>query len=165
MHTQAGEKYYYNTVTKETAWDKPAELMNADEVEGAGEDYVWAPDPDDVFVEAILHENDGRMAVIEYTTGKQKGSEVKVKSNEILPLSQSAKNRAALVDDLVLLDDMNPALILHCLHERFQKGKIYTAVGTITISINPYTMLPLYTDAVRRKYMQRGVSEDMPPHV
>ena len=50
-----------------------------------------------------------------------------------------------VVPDLTLLDDMGAPLILHNLRKRFEEKKeIYTNVGNILISINPYTMLPLY---------------------
>jgi len=67
-------------------------------------------------------------------------------------------------DDLVLLDTMNRPLILYNLRKRFQKEQIYTRIGTILISINPYKMLPLYTPSVIEDYIKRG-KRKLPPHV
>lgn len=39
-----------------------------------------------------------------------------------------------------------------------------TNVGTILISINPFTRLPLYTPEVIQAYHNKG-SKEMPPHV
>ncbi len=50
------------------------------------------------------------------------------------------------------------------MRERFKKKQIYTNVGTIIISINPYCNLGLYTPEVIHDYQYRGVKE-MPPHV
>uniref|UniRef100_A0A6B2KWF1 Myosin motor domain-containing protein n=1 Tax=Arcella intermedia TaxID=1963864 RepID=A0A6B2KWF1_9EUKA len=64
---------------------------------------------------------------------------------------------------MVLLDDMNIPLIMHTLRERCKTDQIYTNVGTILISINPYKMLPLYTPAMMEKYSKRG-DKELPPH-
>jgi hypothetical protein len=93
------------------------------------------------------------------------GEEKTVKKADLQPLSRGAVKRAAKVADLTLLDNLASPLILHCLRERFKKQQIYTAVGTITISINPYQRLPIYTEDVRAKYINRGCDEEMPPHV
>ena len=66
--------------------------------------------------------------------------------------------------DLVMLDVMNEPLILYTLKERFQKNGIYTNVGTILISINPYKRLPLYTPQVIDEYMKRG-NRKLDPHI
>ena len=50
------------------------------------------------------------------------------------------------VGDLTLLDDMSSQLILHNLKRRFADGRIYTNVGTILISVNPYRSLDLCKD-------------------
>jgi hypothetical protein len=42
-------------------------------------------------------------------------------------------------------------LILHNIKKRFKKGEIYTNVGTILISVNPYQRLPLYTKEIVKK--------------
>uniref|UniRef100_A0A7S4DMC0 Myosin motor domain-containing protein n=1 Tax=Lotharella globosa TaxID=91324 RepID=A0A7S4DMC0_9EUKA len=61
---------------------------------------------------------------------------------------------------------MGSPLILHCLRKRFERNEIYTNVGTILISVNPYQRLPLYTDQVLKKYINRGLGVvDMPPHI
>ena len=71
-----------------------------------------------------------------------------------------------IVPDLTLLDDMGAPLILHNLRKRFEdKKEIYTNVGNILISINPYTMLPLYTKEMVRKYSSRKFGQELPPHV
>ena len=46
---RTGLEYFYNVETKETTWDKPAELMSADEMDSKGAWY-WLPDPNECFV-------------------------------------------------------------------------------------------------------------------
>lgn len=90
------------------------------------------------------------------------GTERKVLASNLEPLKKSSMQRVP--DDLVLLDQMSGPLILHCLKQRFMEDKIYTNVGTILISVNPYQRLPLYSRDVIEKYTMRGTKE-MPPHV
>jgi myosin heavy subunit len=83
------------------------------------------------------------------------------KATELIELKRSSLR--GLVDDLTKLDELNVPLIMHCLRERAKRKSIYTNVGTILISINPYELLPLYTPQVMDKYKRRGEG-DAPPH-
>lgn len=81
-------------------------------------------------------------------SGKKVDVELKDGSRLSIPEKDLKKlNRASLkrvVADLTLLDDMVPQLILHNLKERFARKEIYTNVGTILISVNPYQVcLPI----------------------
>ena len=106
---------------------------------------MWVPDPVDVFVPAKkISESKGQMQV-ELKSGESKA----FKSSECTPFNRSSLAR--VVQDLTLLDDMTPQLILHNLKRRFADGHIYTNVGNILISINPYKRLPLYTDEIVHK--------------
>ena len=92
------------------------------------------------------------------------GAEAKVvKKSLTMPMKRSYLQR--VVADLTLLDDLAAPLILHNLRKRFEKGEIYTNIGNILISINPYQRLPLYTDDVVRKYSKRKMGAVVPPHV
>ena len=67
--------------------------------------------------------------------------------------------------DLTLLDDMAAQLILHNLKKRFERGDIYTNIGTILISVNPYQSLDLYGKDVIKRYITKPAGKEMPPHV
>lgn len=79
--------------------------------------------------------------------GSGKKVEVQMKDGTRTTVAESdlkKLNRASLkrvVADLTLLDDMVPPLILHNLKERFARKEIYTNVGTILISVNPYVAM------------------------
>lgn len=62
------------------------------------------------------------------------------------------------------VDVMNQPLILNNLKRRFEANEIYTNVGTILISVNPYKRLPLYTPSVIDTYRHRG-QKQLAPHV
>jgi myosin heavy subunit len=63
------------------------------------------------------------------------------------------------------LDSLDEGLILHNLKERFVKERqIYTNIGTILVSINPYETYPIYTVDKIYEYRSRG-NRLLDPHV
>ena len=62
------------------------------------------------------------------------------------------------LDNMVKLNDLNEASILHNLRLRFKKDIIYTYVSSILISVNPFKLLPLYTPEVLDSYKARGAN-------
>lgn len=47
---------------------------------------------------------------------------------------------------------------------RFEKGRIYTYIGEVLVSVNPYQELPLYGPEAIAKYQGRELYE-RPPHL
>ena len=156
--TEDGLDYYMNIDTDETTWDKPVELMTSDELDSQGE-WRWVPHETEVYVPAKVESTQGKKVRV----GHADGSVEVVKKNLTIPMQRSYLAR--VVSDLTLLDDLAAPLILHNLNKRFQSGDIYTNIGNILISINPYQRLPLYTDEVVRKYSKRKMGAQVPPHV
>eukprot|EP00484_Ammonia_sp_Unknown_P018101 CAMPEP_0197028252 /NCGR_PEP_ID=MMETSP1384-20130603/7978_1 /TAXON_ID=29189 /ORGANISM="Ammonia sp." /LENGTH=1466 /DNA_ID=CAMNT_0042457223 /DNA_START=22 /DNA_END=4422 /DNA_ORIENTATION=+ len=161
LRTEDGLVYYFNRKTQETTWDKPAELMSDDEKAYAS-DWVWVPDDMEVYIAGrIIDESGGNgQVVVELESGEERTCN----KRQLISMKQSSLQR--IVSDLTLLDEMSIPLILHCLRKRFEAGKIYSAIGTILISINPYTQLDLYTPKMIRKY-RNSLEEhrEVPPHV
>ncbi|NXS61799.1 MYO1A protein, partial [Brachypteracias leptosomus] len=58
----------------------------------------------------------------------------------------------AAVGDLVLLDPLTEESLLRTLQERFRRGDIYTYIGNVVISVNPYRSLPIYTPEKVQEY-------------
>ncbi|XP_075757940.1 LOW QUALITY PROTEIN: unconventional myosin-Ia [Pelodiscus sinensis] len=56
------------------------------------------------------------------------------------------------VGDLVLLDPLSEESLLQNLKERFQHQEIYTYIGNVVISVNPYAPLPIYSPQVVEEY-------------
>eukprot|EP01130_Rhizamoeba_saxonica_P016223 TRINITY_DN745_c0_g1_i1.p1 TRINITY_DN745_c0_g1~~TRINITY_DN745_c0_g1_i1.p1 ORF type:complete len:1528 (+),score=443.15 TRINITY_DN745_c0_g1_i1:69-4652(+) len=155
--TPEGEPYYHNTQTNQTQWEKPPELMG-DSGFDAG-DWCWMPDDVEAFVPAkLIGKYNGKVELQTQDGMTHYLSEKDYEHIELNPVSLQ-KN----VPDLVLLDDMNIPLILHQIKERCEQEKIYTNVGTILISVNPYKRLPLYTQDVMDDYAHRG-DRELPPH-
>ncbi|XP_048343475.1 unconventional myosin-Ia-like [Sphaerodactylus townsendi] len=56
------------------------------------------------------------------------------------------------VGDLVLLDPLTEDTLLQNLEERFQHHEIYTYIGNVVISVNPYQPLPIYSEEMVEQY-------------
>eukprot|EP00940_MAST-03C_sp_MAST-3C-sp2_P003640 g3640.t1 len=73
-----------------------------------------------------------------------------------------------LENDIVMLDHINEAQIVHNIRERYRKDHIYTWCGaskTVLISVNPFKMLPLYTPRVIDMHRHPPPNKTLEPHV
>eukprot|EP01104_Vermistella_antarctica_P018073 TRINITY_DN6583_c0_g1_i1.p1 TRINITY_DN6583_c0_g1~~TRINITY_DN6583_c0_g1_i1.p1 ORF type:complete len:1214 (+),score=376.93 TRINITY_DN6583_c0_g1_i1:263-3904(+) len=69
------------------------------------------------------------------------------------------------VDDMVMLTKLNEQGILDNLNKRYDNDMIYTYIGHVLISMNPYKMISgLYTDRTLKDYRGKYRYE-LPPHV
>jgi myosin heavy subunit len=48
------------------------------------------------------------------------------------------------IENLVSLEEFNQGAIIHQLRERYYRNSIYTWIGNILVSINPYQLLSIY---------------------
>jgi len=67
------------------------------------------------------------------------------------------------MDNLIKLDKFDEQTIIDNLKTRYKKDEIYTNVGSIVVSINPFKSLPIYTSAVLSRYTV--LDDNLPPHV
>ncbi len=68
------------------------------------------------------------------------------------------------VHDLCRLDDLIESTMLDVLQARFDKGHIYTYIGTILISINPYYLYSIYNPKYSNKYQNKRLGA-LSPHI
>jgi len=71
------------------------------------------------------------------------------------------------VPNLVMLGDLNEAAILHNLRIRYREDQIYTYIGPILVSCNPYKRMSIYTSELIAQYnSHRGgaFSSGLEPH-
>lgn len=160
MQTPEGIPYYFNALTNVTTWDKPEELKTDADRDKVG-DWRWVPHEEHAFIPAKVISEQGLNWVCETESMEQ--LTIKKKTCPTLTKVQWSAMRR-LESDLVLLVEMSKPLILYNLRERFKKNEIYTNIGTILISMNPYKRLPLYTPAVMDSYIKRGTRK-LPPHI
>ncbi|ORY80358.1 P-loop containing nucleoside triphosphate hydrolase protein [Protomyces lactucae-debilis] len=77
---------------------------------------------------------------------------------------ESTKKRTVGVDDLCLLSKISNEAINENLRVRYENKEIYTYIGHVLISVNPFRDLGIYTDAVLGSYRGKNRLE-MSPHV
>ncbi|XP_049907242.1 unconventional myosin-Ih [Epinephelus moara] len=75
----------------------------------------------------------------------------------------TARDRVG-IQDFVLLDETTEAAFLSNLKKRFSKDLIYTYIGTLLVSVNPYKDLDLYNSKQMDLYMGVNFFE-LPPHI
>ncbi|XP_057294164.1 unconventional myosin-Ia-like [Hydractinia symbiolongicarpus] len=68
------------------------------------------------------------------------------------------------VGDMVLLDPLTEEALLHNLEKRFAESEIYTYIGDVVVSVNPYKTLNIYSKDKMMEYRSKNVFE-CPPHV
>ncbi|KAH3678397.1 hypothetical protein WICMUC_001414 [Wickerhamomyces mucosus] len=76
----------------------------------------------------------------------------------------AGKKREVGVSDLTLLTKISDESINENLKKRFDNGTIYTYIGHVLISVNPFRDLGIYTDSVLKSYEGKNRLE-VPPHV
>ncbi|VEU19363.1 DEKNAAC100870 [Brettanomyces naardenensis] len=77
---------------------------------------------------------------------------------------EHARKKEVGVSDLTLLSKISDESINDNLEKRFQNGIIYTYIGQVLISVNPFRDLGIYTKEVLNSYKNTNRLE-VPPHV
>ncbi|PGH26760.1 myosin-1 [Polytolypa hystricis UAMH7299] len=77
---------------------------------------------------------------------------------------ESTKKKQIGVSDLTLLSKVSNEAINDNLKKRFEHGEIYTYIGHVLVSVNPFRDLGIYTDQVLKSYQGKNRLE-VPPHV
>ncbi|KAF9225527.1 myosin class I heavy chain [Gyrodon lividus] len=74
------------------------------------------------------------------------------------------KKKQVGVSDMTLLTTISNDSINENLQKRWTNGEIYTYIGSVLISVNPFRDLGIYTDETLQKYKGKNRLE-VPPHV
>jgi len=77
---------------------------------------------------------------------------------------ESTKKKEVGVSDLTLISKISNEAINDNLKKRFENGEIYTYIGQVLVSVNPFRDLGIYTDKVLDSYKGKNRLE-VPPHV
>lgn len=75
-----------------------------------------------------------------------------------------ARDRIGVQDFVLLEDFQSEDAFLENLKKRYNSGLIYTYIGTVVVSVNPYKNLPIYSQDVIEKYRGENLYE-LPPHI
>ncbi|XP_032354863.1 unconventional myosin-XV [Camelus ferus] len=68
------------------------------------------------------------------------------------------------VEDMTQLEDLQETTVLSNLKTRFERDLIYTYIGSILVSVNPYRMFGIYGPEQVQQYSGRALAEN-PPHL
>ncbi|XP_055019927.1 unconventional myosin-Ie-like [Boleophthalmus pectinirostris] len=77
---------------------------------------------------------------------------------------QTANVKVSGVDDMVLLSKINEDAITENLRKRYNDDYIFTYIGPVLISVNPFKQLPYFTDREVELY-QGAAQYENPPHI
>nr|XP_060641133.1 unconventional myosin-If isoform X1 [Anolis sagrei ordinatus] len=77
---------------------------------------------------------------------------------------QSHNVKQSGVDDMVLLSKINEDAIVENLKKRFMDDYIFTYIGPVLISVNPFKQMPYFTDREVELY-QGAAQYENPPHI
>jgi len=177
---QEGDKVFLNRITGEIAIDKPDEdSSKGDDLlkslgSGSGKvsvgkseedpgNWRWLTDKEEAWIPAqfIKKKPNGKFEYQD-TEGVTFSISEKKHKKGIPMMKKSLQN---YVHDLLMLDEINEANILYNIKNRYNKKRIYTRLGKILISVNPYKLYPLYTPEVIEKYQNTRAVSQLPPHV
>ncbi|KAM6222253.1 unconventional myosin-X [Rhynchocyon petersi] len=69
------------------------------------------------------------------------------------------------VEDMATLTELHGGSIMYNLFQRYKRNEIYTYIGSIIASVNPYKTIPgLYEHAAMERYSRHHLG-DIPPHI
>ncbi|KAK3237732.1 hypothetical protein CYMTET_52214, partial [Cymbomonas tetramitiformis] len=102
----------------------------------------------------------GNKAEVRTTDGKT----LSVKNDED-NLLQASKDAPEGIPDMISLDMLHEGAIQENIYQRYNKQEIYTFVGPILISVNPYAQLDLYSQEVIDSYINGGQDRNSAPHL
>ena len=89
-----------------------------------------------------------------------------LKRSELGPVISREESLHTHLDDMVKMEDVNEATILHNVRMRFEKDLIYTNIGTILVSVNPFKwMTELYAAHQVERFQVITPGELTPPHI
>ncbi|KAH8102399.1 P-loop containing nucleoside triphosphate hydrolase protein [Cristinia sonorae] len=95
------------------------------------------------------------------TAPPKKGGPAKVAKAD---WKEGFKKKSVGVTDMTLLTTITNESINENLQKRWTNGDIYTYIGSVLISVNPFKDLGIYTDEVLQRYKGKNRLE-VPPHV
>lgn len=156
--------YYYNTASESVSWDKPNCLKTAEEMKHDDGEWVWVSDPTEAWVPARVKSRTGDSVTVLLPNNSKKTVN-KGPTEPLWPLNQSSLTRA--VDDMVMVESLNHAQMIHLLKTRYNQDQIYTWVGashSVLVSINPFKQLPIYTVNAMADFSHSSPNRLDPPH-
>uniref|UniRef100_A0A3Q3H118 Myosin, heavy chain 11a, smooth muscle n=1 Tax=Kryptolebias marmoratus TaxID=37003 RepID=A0A3Q3H118_KRYMA len=136
------------------------DLLNSPmaQADWAAKKLVWVPSEKHGFEAASVKEERGEEALVELADN---GKKITVNKDDIQKMNPPKFSK---VEDMAELTCLNEASVLHNLRERYFSGLIYTYSGLFCVVVNPYKMLPIYSEKIIDMYKGKKRHE-VPPHI
>ncbi|XP_040047252.2 myosin-10 [Gasterosteus aculeatus] len=118
---------------------------------------VWVASEKEGFEAASVKEEKGDELLVELSNGQK----VTVNKDDIQKMNPPKFSK---VEDMAALTFLNEASVLQNLRERYFSSLIYTYSGLFCVVVNPYKMLPIYSEKIIEMYKGKKRHE-VPPHI
>ncbi|XP_035254581.1 myosin-11-like [Anguilla anguilla] len=138
--------------------DKSSSSNPTAQADWAARKLVWIPSERHGFEAASVLEDRGDQVLVALADGSGK---VTVGRDDVQKMNPPKFSKA---EDMAELTCLNEASVLHNLKERYFSGLIYTYSGLFCVVVNPYKMLPIYSEKVVEMYKGKKRHE-APPHI
>uniref|UniRef100_H2TRH2 Myosin, heavy chain 11a, smooth muscle n=1 Tax=Takifugu rubripes TaxID=31033 RepID=H2TRH2_TAKRU len=119
---------------------------------------VWVPSEKHGFEAASIKEEHGDEVLVELADN---GKKLTLNKDDIQKMNPPKFSK---VEDMAELTCLNEASVLHNIRERYYSGLIYTYSGLFCVVVNPYKMLPIYSEKIIEMYKGKKRHE-VPPHI
>ncbi|KAM4631865.1 myosin-11 isoform 2-T2 [Discoglossus pictus] len=119
---------------------------------------VWVPSEKHGFETASIKEEKGDEVLVELA---ENGKKMTISKDDVQKMNPPKFSK---VEDMAELTCLNEASVLHNLRERYFSGLIYTYSGLFCVVVNPYKLLPIYSEKIIDMYKGKKRHE-MPPHI
>jgi myosin heavy subunit len=93
----------------------------------------------------------------------KKNKNLRLARTDLIKMAVSKWERKEL-DNLTELAELTEETLLSSIRKRYDDGIVYTDLGDILVSVNPFREMPIYTEEWSRAYNRPDVAE-MPPHI
>uniref|UniRef100_A0A3B5LYJ1 Myosin heavy chain 11 n=1 Tax=Xiphophorus couchianus TaxID=32473 RepID=A0A3B5LYJ1_9TELE len=124
----------------------------------AAKKLVWIPSERHGFEAASIKEEHGDKVLVELADNGKKAT---INKDDIQKMNPPKFSK---VEDMAELTCLNEASVLHNIRERYFSGLIYTYSGLFCVVVNPYKMLPIYSEKIIDMYKGKKRHE-VPPHI
>lgn len=135
--------------------------MTAEDDGFSDKNWVWVPDGNNFFDKGYIADylSDGKCRVKVVKNGGQESTLV-VESNTLENCNPPKFNKC---DDMAELTHLNEPSVVYNLFLRYNDNLIYTYSGLFLVAINPYKALPIYEDAMLKKYQSQTAKAERSP--
>lgn len=167
ISTTSGKQLYLNKITGEQTDQNP--WVNLKQTirsqQEADQNWCWIPDPKYVWLPAKFMRKEGGLHFYQTADKSQiRIPESKAKSM-VIPLDRLMLMQNTH-DLMAVIEGRNEAYIMYLLANRYYSSKIYTRLtNRALISLNPYRVLPIYSEQVAEMYKENKSDITLPPHL